>query len=214
MGASKCSQGTVNANCATEQSFCTINGQKVSQNSGISASLTSIAQNETLTDDALWNRIYTVLTNIFNYGERGTRNPLIRADSSNDKITAASQRKTNFKDQQQYTDEVLQRLYNDIVNIIPVSGINNILSNNPTISKTVMDNLQQQINNYQLNKDRCNSCNTACNTTCQASCECSGEGGQGGGGDCGIGSMTYFYMSTGNGQGQNTGQVCTGWYVV
>lgn len=157
-----CNQGTVTDTCKTEQSFCTINGQKVSDNTGIDASLLNITQHETLVSDTLWNRIYTVLKNIYNYGKRGTRNPSI----------------SDLNDVSD-NDEILQDLYNDIINLISTSGT---IENQPIITKKLMDNLQTKINNYKLNKNRCNSCNTKCNATCEASSQCSGCENSGGGG--------------------------------
>lgn len=195
-----CEEGSTNSNCSKKQNFCSINGQAVSNNlNEASRTLTSITQNSTITTDDIQNQIYQVLVNIFNYGNRGTRNPLIRKDGTNTKITAADQRKDQFQDVAE-NDEILKKLYNDIVNIIPVADTNNTLSNQQVISKDVMDKLQTQINAYQLNSDRCNSCNTSCNTSCEAQSQDCGQSA------CGVGTM--YYYSCGN----NSSGGGKGWY--
>lgn len=68
-----CGQGAINSSCSSRQDFCTLSKQKVSQNSGITSSL-NITVGATATA-ASWNRVYTVLKNIYNYGNFGSRNP-------------------------------------------------------------------------------------------------------------------------------------------
>ena len=113
--ASKCKEGTTNQSCTTKQTFCIINGQHVKDNSGITKSLNSITQYETLTTADIWNRIKTVLTNIHNYGERGTKNPTV----------------TNISTVTKYDDEILLSLYNTILSSIDIAQA----SGNPTITK-------------------------------------------------------------------------------
>lgn len=153
-----CDQGTVNGSCTSAQSFCILNGQSVAANTDIDKTLSSITQNQTSITDTIWNRIHTVLRNIYNYGERGTRNPSV------DNLSDVSD-----------NDSILLSLYNKILSNIGVSNA----SGNPTVTKTLMDSLQSSIDNYQLNSDRCNSCNTACNSACEANSQSGGGGGEG-----------------------------------
>lgn len=268
--------------CWSAQTFCKLNGQCVKDNP-IDASLSPITQNETPVTDTFWNRIYTVLKNIYDYGKYGTRNPAVKREvekwykeyyQCSEKIetenpygncnsyygeynnscyenyyggyygsgsgyyagnTMGYDPKgpyriykttqtvddivTNVKD----NDPILQSLYNKILSLISVSNI----SGQPVITKSAMDQLQTQINNYKLNSNRCNDCNTSCNVGCEASCECSDEGdqapadcSQGGGGDCGgsqtscNGTQFYFYGGDGgcgmSGSGYGDGGGSTG----
>ena len=195
-----CSEGYVNNACSTRQNFCSIIGQTVQANTGIDRTLSSITKDETIITNDIWNRIYQVLKNIYNYGNRGQRNPYILNDDKSLKFS-------NVND----GDEVLQSLYNQIINFI---STNQTISNQPHISKELMDKIQTTINSYKLNFDRCNSCNTTCNTTCQAAwqCGCCDDGqqhceGQWGGGGGGGSSLCTAYWEYHHGCNQTQGYV-------
>ena len=162
-----CSEGDINNNCLTRQSFCALGKQKVSQND-IRKTIESIPE---FTEANMWKQIKTILNNIQSYGKRGTRNP---SDSSINNIP--------FPNKEDF-DELI--LYNNIIKSLR-TGTNNININNGELldkeeflNKIQVKNLQTYINNYKLNIDRCNSCNTQCNATCQASKQ------SGSGSDCG-----------------------------
>ena len=90
-------------------------------------------------------------------------------------------------------DKILQDLYNQAINFV---STNKTISNQPIITKELMTKIQNAIDNYVINEDRCNTCNTACNGDCQAHWECGScdgvyqgcstesSGGGGSGGPC------------------------------
>lgn len=255
---SYCHQGPANDGCYEVQNFCKINGQKVKDNLSINArSLSSITASTTIFTKDIQNRIYTVLKNIYNYGDRGTRNPEITEEGSdtylnlseaysyeqresditinlqnngvssfefwnardgqplyltitgrndevmiqatpggrcsfsyaNTKVTKIRITRWNsWQDHQAIHgefsfhyegnykfsnvnkgDEILQSLYNQVVDFI---STDETISNQPIIKKELMDKLQPIIDEYEINNDRCNTCNTDCNGSCQASWQC------------------------------------------
>ena len=150
-----CSEGTTNENCENKQTFCILNGQSVLNNkTGIGYTLPTITQGGKI-NASTWNDIITVLNKIYNYGNRGTRNPPING------LSTAPQ-----------GDKIYLTLYNQIRSAIGLSNE----TNNVSLTKILIDNLKTSIESYQLNTNRCNSCNTTCNTNCQANSQ--------GGGDC------------------------------
>ena len=187
-----CSEGTINNNCLTRQSFCALGKQFVSQN----PIQKQIENTPEFAEANMWKQIKNILNNIKNYGQRGTRNP---PNSSIEDIP--------FPDKEEFT---YLNLYNSIIRSLR-TGTNNINSSNGELlninsflENFQINKLQTYINNYKLNEDRCNSCNTQCNANCQASKQ--GSGGGGGCGtsdcigmsDCGIGenaSCTSCYVS-------------------
>lgn len=249
-----CAQGKANDGCYEVQNFCKINGQKVEDNLSIDArSLSSITANTTIYTTNIQNRIYTVLKNIYDYGNRGTRNPYItngdydesynletdfgnareteiiinipggvrafeftngnngqvlylqvKGQDGEGSVVASGGRYSyaypqvitririprneswqnwfnirgnitlyhegNFK----FSDvnkgnTIYQSLYNQIIDFIDTTKE---ISDQPIIQKELMDELQSLINNYELEFDRCNTCNTACNSSCQADWQC------------------------------------------
>lgn len=272
-----CNQGDPNNNCYSKQNFCATT-QTVKDLPYLNHTLSSITKNETIFTKDIQNQIYSILKNIYNYGNRGTRNPYIVNDNEGYtvtynlsdyeadniilnlgdgvysfnvhdtydhdvlKLTYADgrqetvytfgwghynyssgtqkivkieiprydeQRWAEFKPRQKgyiecyyrgsykisnvnTGDKILQDLYNQAINFV---STNKTISNQPIITKELMTKIQDAIDNYVINEDRCNTCNTTCNGSCEAHWECGScdgvyqgcgteSGGGGGGGGC------------------------------
>ena len=141
-----------NSACVTKQTFCLINGQLVKDNPGIGLSISDDVQYDDITDTYFTN-LKAEIKKIYDYGELGTPDP-----AYTNIFTAQDQALINQDD------------FNTFLSVLKAS--NSLLENNPTISKQIITNLLSTINNYQINDDRCNDCNTAANC------------GQGSGGGC------------------------------
>lgn len=66
-------------------------------------------------------------------------------------------------------DKILQDLYNQAINFV---STNKTISDQPIITRDLMTKMQNAIDNYLINEDRCNTCNTTCNGECEAHWEC------------------------------------------
>lgn len=159
-----CSQGATNNNCSSAQTYCNVGKQLVSQNN-IDATI-KIAQGDLSTAEK-WQLIKDILTNIYDFGNLGTRNP-----EQIDNITGIDKSNITYLS-----------MYNAIIDALQ-TGTDSINADNgekifvgQLISKSLIDILQTTILNYKLNSDRCESCNSNCNATCfgcnscNASCE-------------------------------------------
>ena len=147
-------QGATTSACLTAQTFCKVNGQLVSNNSGISRTFTQVTAGNKAEAITI-NSIKTVLQNIYNYGSLGTRNP---TQASINNIPAATA---------DYS--ILLTQYNNILDILSASDK---LSSTTAISASMINSIQTKINNYSLNSNRCNTCNTQCNAQCNTCQTC------------------------------------------
>ena len=141
-----------NNNCPSAQTFCKINGQLVKNNININFPKIGV-QYSSITPE--WKQqIIDILKTIRDYGNAGTRNPT--TEQINSLYTLSPNQLIMSED------------YNEILEIL--SGTHVVQHNH--IFGTYYSDLENYINNYKLNADRCNSCNTGCNTTCQESAQC------------------------------------------
>ena len=173
----------IDNNCSKKQTFCSINGQTVRQNPTIAFSYDGcIAANE-IVDNETWNELIHAIIKVYNYGTRGTRNPItpfsISPDASVTATTLGHETKPTNKISTNAYESKLQKNYNQI----NLSDYNKILS---TIGATTLPDTSDKIiiygqyfkdvmnklNNYTLNNTRCNNCNAGCNVTCQAIAQC------------------------------------------
>lgn len=141
-----------NDNCSSAQTFCNINGQYVKNNLNIS--FPNVGTKGSKITPEWKNQVINILKSIYNYGSYGTRNPTLTQINSLDSIS--SKERITIDD------------YNEIIAIIGGTKVNK----KDKILGTYFSDLENSINNYKLNADRCNTCNTGCNTTCQASAQC------------------------------------------
>ena len=142
-----------NDNCSSAQTFCKINGQLVKNNININFPKIG-SQYSSITPE--WKQqIINILKTIRDYGNAGTRTPTTKQIDS--LYTLSSNQLITPED------------YNEILEIL--SGTRVVQHDH--ILGTYYSDLESYINNYKLNADRCNSCNTGCNTKCQESSQCS-----------------------------------------
>ena len=99
---------------------------------------------------ATWNQVYETLRTIYNFGELGTRNP------ENIPSNLSTGTKIKVSD------------YNTVANLIGSST----LTAGTELLTTQLETLNEDISNYFLNGDRCDTCNTACNVGCQVCGQC------------------------------------------
>ena len=149
------------------QTFCKLNGQYVKNQPGLLQTFNGsdgITKHTTFVLASIWNTIREQLSRITKYGTYGTKNDnILPYNSSNDTVTNCLNEKTANQD------------------IIPLSEYNSLLTK---LSKTNLaegslvtaerfNNLYTYLQDYQLNSDRCNTCNLACNAGCQIASQCS-----------------------------------------
>lgn len=169
-----------NNNCTSKQTFCEVSGQYVKDQSSLIFNYTPETINgEYITDD-IWNSIIEEIIKIYNYGIRGTRNPInpLGITSFTNPTSTASGHETADsgkvsdvnKDTKKVNNNELIPLnkYNEILNTIGLTELNNL--SNLTITAEKFNIIKDTINNLQLNDTRCNDCNTACNSSCQLNC--------------------------------------------
>lgn len=139
-------------NCSSAQTFCNINGQLVKNNLNIS--FPDIGNKGSKITPEWKQQIINILKSIYNYGNAGTRNPSLAEINGLDAIVAK--------------DRITAEDYNEVVRILNGTAV----KQKTRILGTYFSDLENYINNYKLNADRCNTCNSGCNTTCQASAQC------------------------------------------
>ena len=150
------------SNCIYIQSFKETIGSKISDNETyikINSLKPSITQNSTYSTEEIWDKFKDILTAIKDYGELGDRNP------TSSEVNATDVTKNNY---------TLLYNYNNILTALD----KNEISGSNFISKTLIDNLKTYIDDYQLDENRCNICNTSGNCPgCQSQCSdyCSGD---------------------------------------
>lgn len=123
---------------------------------------TALVSSGTITDDALYNRLITILNLIYNYGSKGTR------DNNPGSIPASVSGGTSMS----YTK------YNQMLTSLSTpSGTNtnrtgSNISAGTKMTATQINNLGNYLKAYKFYTNRCNSCNTA-----QGGCSDGGGGG-------------------------------------
>lgn len=139
--------------------FCATNGQTVNNNPSIRFSYTDgcIAAGQVITTEFL-TAAKNQLWAIYNYGAKGTRNPTkavldaLPAIPSDGAIITAE-------------------IYNSLIDVVGGTRI----SQGDTLLGTYNQALIDAINSYQINSDRCDSCNSGCQEACQISAQgCTG----------------------------------------
>lgn len=151
---------------SSKQAFCSLGKQTVKDHSSItfdysnglfnkdpnSLSANEIAQMQgtTITTKEI-NLIIDALTKIKDFGAAGTRNPT-----------------------QAQMNELAKALQYQGINADTYDKIIKILDSNTTIQHqytpikgSYLYQIREKINNYKLNTDRCDTCNTSCNAGCQ-----------------------------------------------
>lgn len=141
-----------NDNCSSAQTFCNINGQLVKNN--INIAFPEIGTQYSAITPEWKQQVINILRTIHNYGNKGTRNPTTQEINNLNSISS--------------NQTITPEDYNEIIKILdgPL-----VLQHNHILG-TYYSDLKKYINNYKLNADRCNTCNTGCNTTCQESHQC------------------------------------------
>lgn len=124
------------------QTFCKINGQTVGNNMTITYN-NKITPQETINLASIWNEIQDVMKYIYNFGKLGTK-------TNNPNI--------NNLNNQQLGNIITLEYYNDLSNRINQTK----LTGEQYIKALNITNLQDSINNYKFNADRCNVCNNSC----------------------------------------------------
>lgn len=143
-----------NDNCSTAQTFCQ-NCQTVGEYSSIKFQFSETFAPKTKATTKWKTEVINGLTKISNYGSQGTKSP---TDTElNTLHTILSKQKINDTD------------YNEIITIL--KNGTKVQEKTRILGSYFLD-LQDYINNYKLNVNLCNTCNSGCNTTCQASAQC------------------------------------------
>lgn len=175
---------SVNNNCSSKQTFCTIIGQTVKQNNDITFHYNGcIAENEIIANET-WNELISAIIKVYNFGNRGTRNPISPFSISPDTIvnestdgneTAPTNRISEIAYQnklQNNADIITITDYNEILSTIGATLLPSSYNEEPIIYGSYFKNVMDTLNNYKLNDTRCNNCNTGCNVLCQAHAQC------------------------------------------
>lgn len=172
----------INESCSSKQTFCALNKETVSSidelNFTYSPSPTQFTQE---ISNEIWNEIIDEIIKIYNYGKRGTRNPInplgitsfqsVTDDhKGNEDINSSivSTTSQNNKHQSDYNIIPLDK-YNEILSTIGLSSISDL---GTIITEERFNTIKTTINNLKLNNTRCNNCNIKCNQKCQASSQC------------------------------------------
>ncbi len=170
----------INDSCNVKQTFCNLNKQTINSIEELQFSYNTTLSNNLISDD-IWNQIIEKIIQIYNYGTRGTRNPIkplnitifqdiVDTHSGNETKDSSIISDTEKNKKKKLKNDLISlNEYNEILNSINISSITNL---NTLILKDDFENIKNAINNLQLNSTRCNNCNTDCNTTCQAVSQC------------------------------------------
>lgn len=151
---------------SSKQAFCSLGRQTVKDNSSITFNYSNDLFNKdpnSLTESEVAqmqgtsittnevNSIIDALTKIKDFGAAGTRNPT-----------------------QSQMDELKKALQYQGINADTYDKIIKILDSSTTINHqytpikgSYLYQIREKINNYKLNTDRCDTCNTSCNAGCQ-----------------------------------------------
>lgn len=172
----------INENCESQQTFCEITGQTVNDLIPFTYNPNIVAGNTSI-QATIWNKIIEQIKKIYNYGTRGNRNPSVPLDITNfqavqdthsgnetadSAIISASQASYTNK-LKDYGESISLEDYNRILRTIGLTELTN-LNSTLIITADQFNTLKQAINNYTINADRCNNCNSGCNTSCQVNC--------------------------------------------
>lgn len=111
---------------------------------------TTLVGSGTVTDDALYNNLITILNLIYNYGSAGTR-------TNNPGSIPASVSASNIMSYTKY-NQMLSSLSTPSGTNIDRTGSN--ISSGTQMTATQINNLGNYLKAYKFYTDRCNSCNT------------------------------------------------------
>lgn len=171
----------INNSCSSAQTFCAIKSQVVKDYNELLFNYTpSSFKDENITAE-IWNQIIDAIINIYNYGTRGTRNPVNPLGITNFTSPADTHVGNETKDSGKVSSNTKQTKYQILDNIIPLDEYNDILNSinltqltdiNNLITEEAFNSIKNKINNYKLDASRCNNCNTGCNVACQVSSQC------------------------------------------
>lgn len=172
-----------NEDCTSKQTFCKVGSQTASQwVSNFSYNPATLKDNDIT--DTVWNSIIDKVVAIYNYGNRGTRNPStpfgisnFTTPSSTSTTSGESAETGKIADTTRNTKHVADN------NTINLSEYNSILSTigESTLSQSATDltitaerfnAIATAINSLSFDATRCNNCNVGCNSKCKASSQC------------------------------------------
>ena len=175
----------INESCTSKQTFCVISSQIASQyDNNLSLTYTPNTIQNTQITDTIWNSVINKIVQIYNYGQRGTRNPtqpfginnFVQPSDTN--TTSGESVKTGT-----ISDSVRNEKYvndNDIINlnnynsILTTVGLLNLnhATDNLIITAEKFNTILNKINELTFDSTRCNDCNVGCNVKCKASDQC------------------------------------------
>ena len=172
----------INENCESQQTFCEITGQTVNDLIPFTYNPNIVAGNTSI-QATIWNKIIEQIKKIYNYGTRGTRNPSTPLDITNFQAVQDTHSGNETTDSaiindsqasytnklKDYEESISLADYNRILRTIGLTELTN-LNSTLIITADQFNTLKQAINNYTINADRCNNCNSGCNTSCQVNC--------------------------------------------
>ena len=173
----------INNNCSSKQTFCETSGQTISDYSDLKFDYSTPINDNAIILDDMWNDIVEEIIKIYNYGNKGTRNPVkpMTLETPNELGLTLSGTNEWRDNTPKYSTSDYSSKLKFVGDFIPLIDYNNILS---TISQTPLNSLnsyiekekflqiKDNINNLQFFNNRCNDCNVACNATCEAQSEC------------------------------------------
>lgn len=151
---------------SSKQAFCSLGRQTVKDNSSITFNYSnglfnkdpnSLSENEidqmqgTIITPTEINSIIEALTKIKDFGAAGTRNP--------------SQAQMNELAKVLQYQGINADAYDKIIKILDSDST--IKHQYTPIKGSYLYLIREKINNYKLNTDRCDTCNTSCNAGCQ-----------------------------------------------
>ena len=160
--------------CTTVQTFCA-SCQIVKEhpifNSSKGFKFSKTATAKTKASTLFINEAIDALEKISEYGTEGTKNPTSEELNSLQEVQSKEKTKANS--------------YNLLLSVLKIKNKN--VSPKDRLLGSYFSDLENYINNYKLNDDRCSTCNAACQSgqscsqgcgdTCENSCQTNCEGG-------------------------------------
>lgn len=160
--------------CTTVQTFCA-SCQIVKEhpifNSSKGFKFSKTATAKTKASPLFINEAVDALKKISEYGAEGTKNP--------------SESELNTLKKVQSKEKITTNSYNLLLSVLKIKNKN--VASKDKLLGSYFSNLENYINNYKLNDDRCSTCNATCQSgqschqgcgdTCENSCQTNCEGG-------------------------------------
>ena len=159
--------------CKSKQTFCDL-GQQLVANSPLAFTYSPSSFQDTQITPIIWNQIINKIIEIYNYGERGTRNPgnplgisnfqaVADNHSGNEDANSAIVSDDSRNSKYQYSpNQINLAQYNEILSTVGLATLG--YSNDLKITEEKFNSIKNAINNLYLNADRCNNCNVKCNS--------------------------------------------------